>query len=134
MESKDGLPHNYQARWQMDTLQVTALDEYANSYRAEYKEHDLLIITLSGGVTTQLLQGVLAPQIGGWYHGFPTCRKSTTLAVDFNGVNSTLHTLLIPVKHGAAVPEITRISGTVYQVDINGKIHRFDLNVIDKAI
>lgn len=139
LTSADGNVHDYEALFHLDTTAVTPIPAYKNAVISNFGgEYEIIIIPLDeegAEVTLDTVSGVTEPMMQGWYNGRnEAClHEAITVSRRVSGVRDfRLTTLLIPLKTGDALPQVSRDAQGNVTVRLNGRMHRFDPHAMDQ--
>ena len=137
LDALDGVPHTFEMRLHLDTLEIKESREYPQAFLAESKSKRKLLILplLNDGLGSALLSGVDAAPMGGWFVGRNdlTRHQSTTLTMTVSKVtNCRFATLLIPLAQGEKLPEIKKRSTNLFVLRLRNKEYLIDLEDLSK--
>ncbi len=133
LRSADGKLHDYELRFQLDTLKTRKVRRYPGAVISDYdnKEYDILILPLyPEKIETSTASGRRKPLMAGWFIGRNdlTRHKATTVMMSAKQQkNFTFATLLIPIRKGGALPEVKSLGKKRFSVTVNGKCFEIDL-------
>ena len=134
--SRDGKPHEYEMRLQLDTLKLKRVPEIPGAWLSDYgKVYDILIVPLyPDEITSHEYSGVTDTPMAGWYVGRndQTLHKSTTLAMKRKSKDCRFATLLIPVERGGELPEIKKHTPEEFTLKWKDKTHRINLKKLSE--
>ncbi len=136
LRSLDGAPHDYELRFHLDTLKMEPYPALPGAWLSDFgRKYDILIVPLQpDGLESRVLQGVTEPPMAGWFVGRNdrTLHKSSTVAMTVKGKREhRFLTLLIPVRRSLPLPQVSRRSGTVFEVRVNDRTFAFDTDSLD---
>ncbi|MBE6363164.1 MAG: hypothetical protein E7054_05875 [Lentisphaerae bacterium] len=133
----DGLPHDYELRFQLDTLKMKKVKSFPGALMSDFgKEYDLLIVPLfPEKLKISAVSGRTKAPMAGWFvgrndlvlHPATTVRMLTKKKKNFR-----FATLLFPIRRGGELPEITALKQQKYAVDFNGRHFEIDLAALNK--
>ena len=138
LKSADGKLHDYELRFQLDTLKVRKVRKYPGAVLSDYDgyEYDILILPLyTEEIETSTASGRRKPLMAGWFIGRNdlTRHKATTVMMTAKQQkNFTFATLLIPVRKNAALPEVKALDKKRFSVTVDGKSFEIDLAALNK--
>jgi len=139
LTSVDGNNHDYEVIFHLDTTRVKKLKEYENGIISDFGgEYEIAIIPLDEQGTTVELStacGETEPRLNGWYNGRndKDLHKATTVSRKVTSVKDYVFTtLLIPVKAGDPIPNVTKAENGKIKVTVNGTEHEFTLNDLNR--
>ena len=138
LKSADGKAHDYELRFQLDTLKTRKVRQYPGAVLSDYDgyEYDILILPLyDEKIETSTASGKRKPLMAGWFIGRNdlTRHKATTVMMTAKQQkNFTFATLLIPVRKGDKLPEIKKLGKKSFSVTVNGKTFEVDLSALNK--
>ena len=138
LRSADGKVHDYELRFQLDTLKTSKVRQYPGAVLSDYdgKEYDILILPLyPEQIETSTASGRRTPLMAGWFIGRNdlTRHEATTVMMTAKQQkNFTFATLLIPVRKNGALPEVKPLGGKRFSVAVNGKTFEIDLLALNR--
>ena len=138
LRSADGKLHDYELRFQLDTLKTRKVRQYPGAVLSDYdgNEYDILILPLyPEQIETSTASGRRDPLMAGWFIGRNdlTRHKATTVMMTAKQQkNFTFATLLIPVRKNGALPEVKPLGGKRFSVTVNGKTFEIDLSALNR--
>ncbi len=134
----DGETHDYEVLFHADTTQVCRTDAYSDAVIAKFgRKYDLLMVALDdagASVETQIVSAQTEPRMRGWYNGRndQNLRPATTVSRSVKGAGDfRFTTLLIPMRAGDIMPEVTVSEGEV-RVVFEGKSYAFRMDALDR--
>lgn len=135
LRSRDGKTHDYELRFQLDTLKARRVRKYPGAVMSDYDgEYDILIVPLlTGNVETSILSGRKRPSYAGWFIGRNdlTRHPATTVAMTARTQkNFRFATLLIPVCKNGELPEITAAGKNLFRIRVNGRSFEININAL----
>lgn len=97
--SKDGRPHNYEARWHLDSLQVTPGEDHFSVRTADPRQPNLQLVPLTtDGLTVRAVSAQTEPELLGW-RVIDKPLPATTVCHSRSGAGQvTFATLLLPLR------------------------------------
>ncbi|MBR4867453.1 MAG: alginate lyase family protein [Clostridia bacterium] len=134
LSSADGMEHDYEVLFHLDTTRVKPLPGIPNGVISDFgKEYEVAMIPLDGEGEVELrtISAATEPQTQGWYVGRneATLHEAITVSRRIRGVKEfRFVTLLIPVRAGAPLPTVTRESDGEVAVVVGNKTYRLNLN------
>ncbi len=138
LKSADGKLHDYELRFQLDTLKTRKVRKYPGAVLSDYDgyEYDILILPLyPEKIETSTASGKRKPLMAGWFIGRNdlTRHKATTVMMRATQQkNFTFATLLIPVRKNSELPEVRALGGKCFSVTVNGKTFEVDLSALNQ--
>ena len=138
LKSADGKLHDYELRFQLDTLKTRKVRKYPGAVLSDYDgyEYDILIMPLyPEKIETSTASGKRKPLMAGWFIGRNdlTRHKATTVMMTAKQQkNFAFATLLIPVRKNSELPEIKALGKKCFSVTVNGKTFEVDLSALNK--
>lgn len=140
LETMDGKPHDYEVLFHLDTCVVHPLPETPGAFLSDFgKEYEvcLLPLTLEDAApeTATAVSGQTEPCYRGWFVGrnAENLHPATTIGRKVcQQQRHTFVTLLFPLRHGAALPEVTRLSRDCFRIAFDGRIDEIDLAHLDQ--
>ena len=138
LKSVDGKVHDYELRFQLNTLKTRKVRKYPGAVLSDYdgNEYDILILPLyPEKLKTATASGRRKPLMAGWFIGRNdmTRHKATTVMMTAEQQkNFTFATLLIPVRKNGALPEVKTLGKKRFGVKINGKSFEIDLSKLNQ--
>ncbi len=137
--SVDGLPHDFEVLFHLDTQTVDRLTEHENGVLSRFgKEYEIAILPLDDSpesVELKIVSGITEPQLQGWYNGRndQALHKAVTVSRKASNVkNFRFHTLLIPIKAGDPLPKIIRHDPTRVTVIHSNNAYEIDLHALNR--
>lgn len=137
LKSVDGKEHDYELRFQLNTLKIRKVRQYPGAVLSDYPgyEHDILIVPLfPEKLETTSASGRNKP-MAGWFIGRNDMirHKATTVMMTAKQQkNFQFATLLIPVRKNGELPEIKALGKKRFSVTVNGKNFEIDLAALNR--
>ena len=138
LKSADGKLHDYELRFQLNTLKTRRVRQFPGAVISDYDgyEYDILIVPLfPEKLKVSTASGRRKPLMAGWFIGRNdlTRHKATTVMMCAEQQkNFTFATLLIPVRKNGALPEINALGKKRFSVTVNGKCFEIDLAALNQ--
>ena len=140
LTSADGLTHDYELLFHLDTLHITQADGYDGALLSDYgKTYDILLLPLwkDGEDAWQIVSGRTEPSYRGWYFGRndETMHPASTVSRIAAGVRDhRFVTLLFPVERNRpeTFPTVRTLSEYEVQVTFGGKTDTVDIRNLAK--
>ncbi|MBQ6990107.1 MAG: hypothetical protein IJN58_03530, partial [Clostridia bacterium] len=134
----DGLEHDYEVLFHLDTTRVKPLPGISNGMISDYgKEYEVAMIPLDGEGEVELrtVSAATEPQTQGWYVGRneATLHEAITVSRRVRGVKAfRFTTLLIPVRVGVPLPTVTRENDGEVTVVFGSKTYRLNPDALNR--
>ena len=135
----DGQTHDYELLFHLDTTRPVRTDAYPGAVLTDFGgKYDLLMIPMDcvdAPVETKIASAQTEPCMRGWYNGRGEhdLHPSTTVSRCVSGAGECrFTTLLLPMRAGDAMPEVTASDDGKVKVLFEGKAYTFDLNALDQ--
>ena len=138
LTSADGLEHDYEVLFHLDTTRVKPLPGISNGMISDYgKEYEVAMIPLDGEGEVELrtVSAATEPQTQGWYVGRneATLHEAITVSRRVRGVKAfRFTTLLIPVRVGVPLPTVTRENDGEVTVVFGSKTYRLNPDALNR--
>ena len=137
LKSTDGKLHDYELRFQLDTLKMNKVDNFPGALMSDFgREYDLLIVPLfPEELKISAVSGVTDSPMAGWFVGrndLSLHPATTVRMLARQKKNFRFATLLFPIRRGGKLPEIIRLKQQKYAIDFNGKHFEIDLAALNK--
>ena len=134
--SKDGLDHDLEILFRLDTTKVNVLEQYKNSIVSDFgKKYDIVLVALDDdGAVLKTVSGATEPMMQGWYNGRneANLHKAITVSREVKGVKQfRFTTLAIPITSGEEIPTVTKENGII-TVKVGEKQYCIDLDSLNK--
>ena len=125
--------------WQLDTTRMRKLKSHAEALISDFgKKHDIVLLPLNtDGLTTRTFSGVTKPDFCGWFIGRNDLdvHPATTVKMGVkNRKRFRFVTLLIPVKSGSPLPEVTPCGKNLYRIETDGRQYMINIAKLDSNI
>ena len=139
LTSRDGKAHDFDLLWQLDTTRMRKLKSHAEALISDFgKKHDIVLLPLNtDGLTTRTFSGVTKPDFCGWFIGRNDLdvHPATTVKMGVkNRKRFRFVTLLIPVKSGSPLPEVTPCGKNLYRIETDGRQYMINTAKLDSNI
>ena len=139
LTSRDGKTHAYDLLWQLDTTRIRRIKKHAGAVISDFgRKYDIALLPLNtDGLTTETFSGVTKPEFCGWFIGRNdlTVHPATTVKMRVrNRKRFRFVTLLIPVKAGDPLPEVTPCGKNLYRITAKDQQHIINIAKLDSNI
>lgn len=137
LSSADGMEHDYEVLFHLDTTRVKPLPGIPNGVISDFgKEYDVMIVPIGeDGVELATVSAVTEPQTQGWYVGRneATLHEAITVSRRVRGMKVfRFTTLLIPVRVGVPLPTVTRENDGEVTVVFGSKTYRLNPDALNR--